>query len=365
MNNFSLCHWRLISLGIFLFLTGCGLFSDKQNTTTHLKDGWSEVGLSGDSITRFKRNGQYLYAGTNNGLYRHDLSGSDKSWNNLGLGDHSIRDMVIFNASKILAAVAIADFASGDPTLFLTTDGGKSWKNYQNGFGGANHKTWIESLAQDPTNPDILYGARAFLIAKSTDQGASWSPVYGSWGGSLGMCPVLKVDPNRPGTIWAGGTNGLFDPILWKSTDYGYTWQVLLKNVYNDGVETNISDLLINPLHSDTLLIGEEVGIKEGNGIKRSYDDGQTWTKVYNQTPVYTLTSDPINTDQVYASGHNQTSTLFFASSPDFGDTWKIVTDSAGPSDIYTNTLLADTLHGKKVLYFGTNKGVYWYVTPE
>jgi hypothetical protein len=136
MNNFSLCHWRLISLGVLFFLTGCGLFSDKQNTTTHLKDGWSEVGLSGDSITRFKRNGQYLYAGTNNGLYRHDLSKSDKSWSNLGLSGRRIRDMVIFNDNKILAAVAIADFASGDPTLFLTTDGGKSWKNYQNGFGG-------------------------------------------------------------------------------------------------------------------------------------------------------------------------------------------------------------------------------------
>ncbi|HKI43888.1 MAG TPA: hypothetical protein VKA08_01025 [Balneolales bacterium] len=175
----------------------------------------------------------------------------------------------------------------------------------------------------------------------------------------------MKVDPNRPSTIWAGGTNGVFDPILWKSTDYGSTWQVLLKNVYNDGVETNISDLLIYPLHSDTLLIGEEAGIKEGNGIKRSYDDGQTWTKVYNQTPVYALTGDPINADQVYASGHNQASTLFFASSPDFGDTWNIVTDNPGPSGVYTNTLFADTLNGKKVLYFGTNKGVYRYVTPE
>ncbi len=344
-------------------LSGCGTGPKLKDVP--LVDGWSETGLSDYSVTMFKSDGRYLYAGTNQGLYRHDLSKTDKEWQNIGLNNHGIWNIAIFNAQKILAAVKIADFASGDPTLFITTDGGKSWENYQNGFGGKNHYTWVESLERDPAKPEILYAARAGLIAKSKDQGLNWEPVYGPWDGFGGHNPVLKADPKKPGTIWAGGSNGFFDPILFKSTDNGTTWQVLLKNVFNDGVETNISDLLINPHYSDTLLIGEEAAIEEGNGIKRSFDGGQNWTKVYNQTPIYTLVSDPLDYNQVYASGHNQNSTLFFASSPDFGNTWKIVSDSAGPANIYTNALFADTLNGKKVLYFGTNKGVYRYVMAE
>ena len=346
-----------------LILCGCG-------TGPKLKDvplvyGWSEAGLSGDSIIVFERSGQYLYAGTERGLYRHDLTKTDKSWGSLGLNNHSIKDMVIFNANRILAAVAIADFASGDPTLFLTTDGGKSWKNYQNGFGGANNETWVEHLQQDPTNSEILYAARGGLIARSTDRGSNWKPVVGTWDGYGGFNYALKTNPRDPGIVWVAGVNGLFAPNLLKSVDFGSTWISLLSSVFSDHVETNISDLLINPHYSDTLLIGEEAAIEEGNGIKRSFDGGQNWTKVYNQTPIYTLVSDPLDYNQVYASGHNQNSTLFFASSPDFGNTWKIVSDSAGPANIYTNALFADTLNGKKVLYFGTNKGVYRYVMAE
>ncbi len=343
-----------------LILSGCG-------TGPKLKDvpfvnGWSEAGLSGDSIIVFERNGQYLYAGTDKGLYRHDLTKTDKSWGSLGLNNHSIKDMVIFNANRILAAVAIADFASGDPTLFLTTDGGKSWKNYQNGFGGANNETWVESLEQDPSKPDILYATRGGgFVAKSSDQGKSWKPVsgVGNWDNWGGFNYVLTADSKQPGTIWMGGMNAFWGPSLFKSIDFGNTWKSFQDSVSTDGIETTIYDLIINPLNSGNLLIGEDIG------IKLSGDGGQNWTKVYDLSAVYTLTMDPLDDNQVYASGYNQNSTLFFASSPDFGNTWKIVSDSAGPANIYTNALFADTLNGKKVLYFGTNKGVYRYVMAE
>ena len=349
----------ILVISLAFLISGCGTGPKIDNS--QLGDGWAEAGLSKDTVTVFQEQGQYLYAGTSKGLFKQDLTKSNNDWSNLGLNDQRIVDYVILSSSNILVGVDIRNFASGKTSLYMTTDEGKSWNDYLNGYGGVNRETWIDHLEWDPTNPDIIYAARGSLIAKSTDGGLSWNPVFASWDGWGGFNHVLKADLLNPGVVWVGGVNAFFQPSLFKSTNFGDTWKSLQDSVFADHVETTIFDMLINSEHSDTLLIGEGAPIAMGNGIKRSTNGGKSWTKVYSQTAIYALAEDPVNNKQVYASGVNQDSTLFFASSPDFGETWKIVTSKTGPMGVYIKDLICVTVNGKEVLYFGTNKGVYSY----
>jgi len=349
---------RLILCICFLWLlSGCG--TGPKHRLVNLKVEWTEAGLSGYRIMRFQQDGPVLYAGTNKGLYKKDFSKESSNWQGLGLSNDTINDMVIFDSNKILVGVDEPYFNSGQTTLYLTIDGGDTWKAYLNGFGGTKKETWLKRLEHDPTNPDILYAAGSAVVAKSTDQGLSWKPVVASWDAVGGGNFVLRTDPQKPGKVWVGGGNAVFQPILFKSTDYGDTWRSLLKNVSADGEETTIYDLVVNPSNSDRLLIGE------GIGIKRSVDDGEHWSKVFSQTPIYALANDPVKQTWVYASGANQDTTLFFAASPDFGDTWQMVTDTTGPKGITINDLVATIVNGKKTLFFSTNKGVYMYEFTE
>jgi|GEM_PF-1443293 len=361
------CLDFIVFLGLLFLLSSCG--TGPEFDPLPLSKGWAQAGLEGQRVRMLQREGQYIYAGTDAGLYRQQASENSTRWQSMGLKKDRIADIVVFDSDNILAAIHLSDRSLKNPSLFLTTNAGVSWQVYQNGFGGPGKYTAIEKLEQDPTKPDILYATHTGHFVRSTDRGKSWQLPQGTtWEPFIGGSYVLKADPHRHGTVWQGGVDGLFEPVLRKSPDYGNSFLPLGNFQYNDQgvlVETTVYDLIIHSFHSDSVLVGEAGGVTPGNGIKRTVDGGQNWTKVYAQTPVYALAADPTTPDRVYASGVNADSTLFFVASPDFGTSWsqQVVNQALGGT--YTYSLLADTLQGRNILYLGTNKGVHRYVFPK
>lgn len=129
-------------------------------------------------------------------------------------------------------------------------------------------------------------------------------------------------------------------------------------NENNQGqiIETAIYDLAIHPASSDTLIIGM------GEGMRRTIDGGVNWSDIYYNSSFFALAHDPDDSNHVFASGVSQDSTLFFITSQDFGINWSGLQRSPFEEDLYTKVMLSGTFDGLKILFFGTNNGLYSYV---
>ncbi|MDD6790573.1 MAG: xyloglucanase, partial [Thermobifida fusca] len=95
----------------------------------------------------------------------------------------------------------------------------------------------VVSIATDPVDPDRVYAAVGTYtndwdpnngaIKRSTDRGETWETTELPFklGGNMpgrGMGERLAIDPNDNSVLYLGAPSGHG---LWKSTDYGKTWQ--------------------------------------------------------------------------------------------------------------------------------------------
>src|SRR5258708_30884726 len=78
-----------------------------------------------------------------------------------------------------------------------------------------------QSVIADPQRPQDLYFSFDTFVFKSTDYGQTWNVISGpSFHGGTG----LAIAPGNPPTLFSGGING---PGIgfWRSVDGGFTWQ--------------------------------------------------------------------------------------------------------------------------------------------
>ena len=113
-----------------------------------------------------------------------------RSWKNVGLekSEHIARIVIDPRDSNVVYVAAQGPLwgPGGDRGLFKTTDGGKTWNNVLK----ISENTGVTDIAQDPTNPDVLYaasyqrrrhvwtlidGGPESALYKSTDAGATWN----------------------------------------------------------------------------------------------------------------------------------------------------------------------------------------------
>lgn len=112
----------------------------------------------------------------------------------------------------------------------FSQDGGLNWRKNKQGLA----KNYGVACAADPLKPEIwyvsvapgpgkAYGAQAEAYLYRTAGGAEWQPI-GWQDHPLDSMPIaLITQPGQPGQLYAGLTNGQ----VWRSIDYGETWQQL------------------------------------------------------------------------------------------------------------------------------------------
>jgi photosystem II stability/assembly factor-like uncharacterized protein len=93
--------------------------------------------------------------------------------------------------------------------VFLSTDGGQTWKSI---FNASQH---VYDLTVDPRNPNILYICGFDAAAyRSSDGGATWSRIKGynfKWGHRVVLDPVDEKSiyiTTFGGSVWHGPTTG-------------------------------------------------------------------------------------------------------------------------------------------------------------
>ena len=159
-----------------------------------------------------------------------------------------------------------------------------------------------------PSQPNVFYvGAVNGGVWKSTDYGRTWQPIFDLQPtGSIG---AIVVAPSDPQIVYVGSGEGLHRPDLsvgdgiYKSTDAGATWTHL---GLRDGQQ--ISQMAVDPHNPDRLFVavaGAPYGPNPERGIFRTTDGGKTFEKVLFKNEnigAAGVAIDPSDANVVYAT---------------------------------------------------------------
>lgn len=341
--------YRLSFFTIILFSVTCCVTHNNIN----LGGTFSPDGLETTNVNNFHHRDGFLFAGTNRGVFKQNLS-KDPEWSSIGLDTDSteVIDIIAWDDQEIMAAIQYEEYHPENKVIYKTNNSGNNWISYNEYFTDKNINNFLRRLTFDINSPDEIFALGGLPIARSTDRGRNWQTVFETWQ-LAGFGEFLKINPQNPNIIWSGGATNIFSPHLIKSEDGGQTWTRLNKKI-STGSNGTCYDAIVAADNSEKVLIALY-------GIMRSKDGGENWEQVFSQAGIRTFTHSARNPETVYASGRNANSTLFFAASRDFGDSWKIVEWQDSPAGVQINDMVSVMADGQEVLYFATNKGVYSY----
>ncbi len=282
-------------------------------------------------------------------------------------------------------ALAI-DFHPLDPsTVFVGTASGGLWKTTD---GGA---TWIPTTDDLPTlavggvcvlasDPDVVLigtgegtgvgfvtaglGIFGIGLLKSTDGGLTWGPTSLTYPRSGPHGFNIIVDNPTTGTVLAAANDG-----LWRSSDEGDTWT----RVLDDG---NFFDVKWKPGDPSTVYVSKGrdpfLHSQNDNGVFVSTDDGLTFTlagfgqpdgSLIGNTRIAVTVADP---EVIYAHYVSRTSqrTLGIYRSTDGGASWLLrhdATNMTGGQGWYNCVIAADPNDADRVI----TGGVALYVSDD
>src|SRR5688572_15394535 len=142
----------------------------------------------------------------------------------------------------------------------------------------------IAATAAVTGKPGVYYaGAASGGVWKSVDGGGAWKPTFDNE--TSQAIGALAVAPTNPNVVWAGTGEGwavrdmdMMGDGIYKSTDQGETWTRM-------GLEQTgrIGTIVIHPTNENIVLacaLGRATGPQRERGVFRTEDGGKTWQHV-------------------------------------------------------------------------------------
>jgi photosystem II stability/assembly factor-like uncharacterized protein len=190
-----------------------------------------------------------------------------------------------------------------------------------------------------PGSSSVFYfGSVGGGVWKTNDAGLTWKPIFD--GQSIASIGAMAVAPSDANVIYVGtGEADMREDItygngMYKSTDAGNTWTRI-------GLEDTrqIGRVLVDPKDANVVYVaalGHAYGANPERGVYRSTDGGKTWKAVLhkdNDTGAIDLAFDPQDSHTIYAA-------MWQTRRPP----WNVYPPSNGPgSGLYKSTDSGDT----------------------
>jgi photosystem II stability/assembly factor-like uncharacterized protein len=162
------------------------------------------------------------------------------------------------------------------------------------GTGNANTGSQVYSDLSGSFNDDTGSDSYAGMgVLKSTDGGQTWTLLGQSTFNQLAISRIV-IDPTNPDTVYAatspysvGGPSTPSGGGVYKSTDGGQTWSLMTASAFPGS--NAVVDLDINPDDPKTLYASVGYNNQTTDGLYKTTDGGQTWSRVYNFLGVCTF----------------------------------------------------------------------------
>ena len=172
------------------------------------------------------------------------------------------------------------DLTRNDPTKLKTSGGPITQDNTS-----VEYYCTIFSADESPLKEGLLWvGSDDGLIHITQDGGINWKNITPKQMPEWTMINTIEASPFDPGTCYVAGTRyklGDYTPYLYKTTDYGVTWQTITSGIAKEDFTRVIR---ADPSREGMLYAGTE------NGIYISYDDGNSWSMFQKNLPIVPIT---------------------------------------------------------------------------
>ncbi|MEM9385293.1 MAG: glycoside hydrolase [Pseudomonadota bacterium] len=287
-----------------------------------------------------------IYVGTGEGLHRPDLAVGDgifrsgdggAHWQHVGLADvQQVARLIVHPTDPQTVFVAGLGHPYGPNEqrgVFRTRDGGAQWERvlYVDADTGAIQVEF------DPSDPSIVYASL-------------WQHRDGPW----------------ENADFSGPNSGLY-----RSDDGGDSWRSLDKGL--PGAKQGVGRIGVGIAPSRPTRVYATVGAREGSGVYRSDDRGESWRRVSEDERVWGRPGDfgeirvhPQNPDVVFAGN------IAAYRSEDGGESWTSIKGAPGGDDYHRiwihpsepDTMLFAADQGATITVNGGRTWSSWYNQP-
>jgi len=220
------------------------------------------------------------------------------------------RPRTALTLAGLLASATFGAAWAGPPTVPAFDSATISGLGARN-IGAAVMSGRIAAVAARP-EPDgktlILVGAASGGVWKSNDGGTTFRPIFDKQ--DVQSIGAIALDPKNPGTYWVGtGEAWMRNSVsigdgVYKTVDGGETWTKM-------GLPTSehIAKIIVDPTDSDTVYVcvpGRLWSDSADRGLYKTADGGKTWSQVLKganlSTGCSSLALDPGNPKKLFAA---------------------------------------------------------------
>jgi photosystem II stability/assembly factor-like uncharacterized protein len=318
-------------------------------------------------IDPVNQNNMYI-GGIDSGIYKTTNSGTNWFPVNNGLTYIKVNCLAISKSNPSILYAGTDSLGGASSGIYKTTNGGNNWTMVMNGITAEKSIQWI---LIHPTNPNIAYcaifnalAASTVGVYKTTDGGANWLPSSNGMANKNILC--MAMNPLNPNVIYAGSSlivASSSGPVsIYRTDDAGANWYTVINGIPQTSTDNNpVRCLSISTSDTSVVLAGLFMNAAAlTGGMYVTTNSGQLWTQRNTGIPatsgtlVRSCIIKPGSSTEMYAGLDRATATdIGIKRSTDQGVTWTDFSGGLVQNTYSFRTLAFKIVAGMHTLYAG------------